>query len=249
MYIVVVLVFSDGIQVTAVASSLWAGRGYHLLHLQATVAGVLRGSGRQVFGAAVNFVAYFVVGLPVGIVLALVGGLGTMGIWLGLTGGNMLQALVYLAVVWRTDWERQARRATSELRVGKETRQVDVQLLSVTALPDPVDSQSNSTHALLDPVGSQSNSTHDLPDPVGSQSNSTHDLPDSAGDLQAQPVPTCSKVKLLVYRACFVLCGVVVLLAGCLINALGPYPITSTFQGQECNLTANNGPPNSTTGS
>jgi len=55
------------------------------------VAGILRGSGRQLLGAVVNFVCYYVVGLPLAIVLALVVHMGALGIWIGLAGGNMLQ--------------------------------------------------------------------------------------------------------------------------------------------------------------
>ncbi len=40
--------------------------------LTTTVAGILRGSGRQYMGAAINFICYYIIGQPVGISLALV---------------------------------------------------------------------------------------------------------------------------------------------------------------------------------
>ena len=57
------------------------------------MAGVLRGSGRQLLGAAVNFFCYYVIGLPIGIVLALVADLGALGMWSGLIIGSILQVL------------------------------------------------------------------------------------------------------------------------------------------------------------
>lgn len=50
------------------------------------IAGVLRGSGRQLLGAGINVVCYYVFGLPVGISLALATEKfeGTLGIWIGL---------------------------------------------------------------------------------------------------------------------------------------------------------------------
>ncbi len=58
------------------------------------MAGILRGSGRQLFGAVVNFLSYFVLGLPLAVVLALPVGLGTLGIWVALAGANFIQVEV-----------------------------------------------------------------------------------------------------------------------------------------------------------
>ena len=55
------------------------------------MAGVLRGSGRQYIGAIMNFVAYFVIGLPLGITLAIKLDMGALGLWVGMTVGNITQ--------------------------------------------------------------------------------------------------------------------------------------------------------------
>ena len=54
---------------------------------QCLYGGVLRGTGRQAFGAVVNAVAYYVVGLPLGAVLTFVVGLGITGTWSGARRG------------------------------------------------------------------------------------------------------------------------------------------------------------------
>ena len=55
------------------------------------MAGILRGSGRQALGAVINFVAYYVIGLPLGISLAFAAHLGALGMWIGLATANALQ--------------------------------------------------------------------------------------------------------------------------------------------------------------
>ena len=64
-------------------------------HMQGTISGILRGSGRQSLGAAVNFCSYYIVGLPIGIVLALVADLGALGLWSGLGIADVLQVPMY----------------------------------------------------------------------------------------------------------------------------------------------------------
>ena len=56
---------------------------YH--DVQGTFAGIIRGSGRQKIGAIMNFVFYYLIGLPVGISLALLTDLGATGMWTGLS--------------------------------------------------------------------------------------------------------------------------------------------------------------------
>ena len=58
---------------------------------QVTIAGILRGSGRQYIGAIANFICYYAIGLPVGITLALKTDMGTIGLWTGLAAGNIVQ--------------------------------------------------------------------------------------------------------------------------------------------------------------
>ena len=55
------------------------------------ISGILRGSGRQAIASLVNFVSYYLFGVPVGIVLALVADMGTLGLWIGLLVGGIIQ--------------------------------------------------------------------------------------------------------------------------------------------------------------
>ena len=62
--------------------------------MQGTFAGIIRGSGRQKIGAILNFAFYYLIGLPVGISLALLTDLGATGMWTGLC------VAVFLTVSW-----------------------------------------------------------------------------------------------------------------------------------------------------
>ncbi|XP_006779369.1 PREDICTED: multidrug and toxin extrusion protein 2 [Myotis davidii] len=66
--------------------------------------GVLRGTGRQAFGAVVNAIAYYAIGLPLGIVLAFVVRMRTMGLWLGMLVCGVLAAAALAAYTARMDW-------------------------------------------------------------------------------------------------------------------------------------------------
>ncbi|XP_036152298.1 multidrug and toxin extrusion protein 2 isoform X4 [Myotis myotis] len=66
--------------------------------------GVLRGTGRQAFGALVNAIAYYAIGLPLGIVLAFVVRMRTMGLWLGMLVCGVLAAAALAAYTARMDW-------------------------------------------------------------------------------------------------------------------------------------------------
>ena len=53
--------------------------------------GVLRGTGKQLAGAVVNFVSYYIIGFPIGVTLAITAGMGALGMWLGLLAGSITQ--------------------------------------------------------------------------------------------------------------------------------------------------------------
>jgi multidrug resistance protein, MATE family len=73
--------------------------------------GVLRGSARPTRAAHVNLGAFYLVGMPVAVLLAFGLGVGFVGLWIGLLAAQVCCAGLMLFVVGSTDWEAQARRA------------------------------------------------------------------------------------------------------------------------------------------
>ncbi|KAF5361082.1 hypothetical protein D9756_004872 [Leucocoprinus leucothites] len=97
--------------------------------LAAVTGGILRAQGKQLTGAVLNLSAYYIIGIPLGMLLAFKYKMDLHGIWIGLT-----VSLVYCAVLgtWlalTTDWERQVdkvqKRLEAEREMDRKTRLVE----------------------------------------------------------------------------------------------------------------------------
>lgn len=91
--------------------------------LTCVLSGTARGCGWQKIGAYINLGSFYLVGLPIAILLAFFMHFGGKGLWLGVLCAISLQAICFLAITVKTDWEQEARKATErvfESKVPKE---------------------------------------------------------------------------------------------------------------------------------
>ncbi len=88
--------------------------------INACAQGIFRGSGRQALSAKFNFVAFYIIGLPLGYILGIQLGFGAVGLWLGMTVGLFCVAIAGAIVILRSDWEQLA--AEAALRLDYEER-------------------------------------------------------------------------------------------------------------------------------
>ncbi|KAL7090252.1 hypothetical protein ACP275_12G028900 [Erythranthe tilingii] len=79
--------------------------------LQAAISGIARGCGWQRVGAYVNLGAFYLVGIPVALVLGFVDHLKAKGFWIGIVIGSVLQSIVLSIITFFTDWKKQAKEA------------------------------------------------------------------------------------------------------------------------------------------
>ncbi|KAG5232906.1 protein TRANSPARENT TESTA [Salix suchowensis] len=79
------------------------------------LSGVAIGAGVQSMVAFVNLGSYYVIGLPVGILLGYVAHLQVTGLWVGLLSGVVVQTLLLSYLTWRIDWEEQVNKASERL--------------------------------------------------------------------------------------------------------------------------------------
>ncbi|XP_024031114.1 protein DETOXIFICATION 24 [Morus notabilis] len=79
------------------------------------LSGVAVGAGLQGTVAIVNICCYYVIGIPLGVVLAYVAHLEVKGLWIGMLCGVLTQSLVLLYITWKTDWEGQVNKASERL--------------------------------------------------------------------------------------------------------------------------------------
>ncbi|XP_010922926.1 protein DETOXIFICATION 21 [Elaeis guineensis] len=85
--------------------------------VQPVLSGVAIGAGWQSVVAYVNITCYYVVGIPLGIVLGYVLNFHVKGIWMGMLIGTAVQTLVLVGVTAKTDWEKQV--AVARQRLNK----------------------------------------------------------------------------------------------------------------------------------
>ncbi|KAL8545529.1 hypothetical protein ACS0TY_005617 [Phlomoides rotata] len=84
--------------------------------LQPVLSGVAVGAGWQSVVAYINIGCYYIVGLPLGIVLGFVFNFGATGIWGGMIGGICLQTIILIVIVATRNWEKEAREAESRVK-------------------------------------------------------------------------------------------------------------------------------------
>ena len=77
-------------------------------YLQGVMSGVIRGAGRQLWGAGINFIAFYIVGLPIGIPLALLTSLKSFGMWIGLLCASTTQVIGYSIVIVCLNWKKES---------------------------------------------------------------------------------------------------------------------------------------------
>ncbi|KAL7440210.1 hypothetical protein ACHAXM_007015 [Skeletonema potamos] len=83
--------------------------------------GVFRGMGWQSLSAKLNFIAYYVIGIPLGYFLALPLGMGVEGLWIGMFAGLLAISTANSIFIWRSDWTALAADARNRLSATTTT--------------------------------------------------------------------------------------------------------------------------------
>ncbi|XP_049632850.1 multidrug and toxin extrusion protein 2-like [Suncus etruscus] len=99
--------------------------------------GVLRGTGKQAFGAIVNTIMYYVIALPLGIVLAFVVRIRIMGLWLGLLVSGILGVAAFVVYIARLNWKLSAEEAQRRAGLPQQNTESSGNLASTVHRPGP----------------------------------------------------------------------------------------------------------------
>ncbi|KIK65106.1 hypothetical protein GYMLUDRAFT_384287 [Collybiopsis luxurians FD-317 M1] len=78
--------------------------------LAGSCGGALRGQGRQHLGAMFNFIAYYILALPLGISLAFRTNYGLKGLWIGQVVGLTIVGLCEYGALYYSDWDREVKK-------------------------------------------------------------------------------------------------------------------------------------------
>ncbi|GMI77302.1 BUSH-AND-CHLOROTIC-DWARF 1, ZRIZI, Arabidopsis abnormal shoot4 [Hibiscus trionum] len=110
---------------------------------QTTGCGVLRGTARPTIGANINLGSFYLVGMPVTILMGFIVKMGFPGLWLGLLAAQATCALLMLLVLYRTDWMVQVERAKMLMQSGSNSNKLQSPLPISRKQEDPKDNNKN----------------------------------------------------------------------------------------------------------
>lgn len=88
--------------------------------VQPILSGVAVGSGWQATVAYVNVGTYYLIGVPVGIIIGWIFNYGVLGIWSGMIGGTAVQTLILAYMTIRCDWDKEALKASTKMECATQ---------------------------------------------------------------------------------------------------------------------------------
>nr|POE96148.1 protein detoxification 29 [Quercus suber] len=96
-------------------------------NVQPVLSGVAIGAGWQGVVAYVNIACYYVLGIPLGLILGYKLDWGVTGIWYGMMIGTIVQTGVLFIIIYRTNWNKEASIAEDRIRKWGGPKQSDVE--------------------------------------------------------------------------------------------------------------------------
>ncbi|KAL7606614.1 hypothetical protein Lser_V15G16669 [Lactuca serriola] len=118
-------IFTEGEVVAEAVSELTPLLVFSILlnGIQPVLSGVAVGCGWQSFVAYVNIGCYYMVGVPLGVLLAFYFDFGAKGIWSGLVGGMVMQTMILCWVTFRADWNKEVKIANMRVTQWKQQKE------------------------------------------------------------------------------------------------------------------------------
>ncbi|KAH9324802.1 hypothetical protein KI387_004980, partial [Taxus chinensis] len=113
------VLFTDSKEVINMVTDMAALLGVTMVlnSVQPVLSGVAVGGGWQALIAYVNLGCYYVIGVPLGLLMGYYFDLGAKGIWIGMICGTALQTLILLLITLYTNWNKEAAQAENRLKV------------------------------------------------------------------------------------------------------------------------------------
>ncbi|KAH9771019.1 protein DETOXIFICATION 21 [Citrus sinensis] len=115
----VAYIFTDNQDVIDTVADLSPLLSFSILlnSVQPVLSGVAVGAGWQSIVAYVNIACYYLIGIPIGVVLGYLTHLEVKGVWTGMLIGTFVQTVVLIIITLKTDWDKQVMKARE--RVNK----------------------------------------------------------------------------------------------------------------------------------
>ncbi|KAL9246512.1 hypothetical protein vseg_020037 [Gypsophila vaccaria] len=112
------LLFTNSKEVQEIVSKLTLPLVLSIIinNIQPVLSGVAIGAGWQALVAYVNVGCYYLIGVPLGIVLGFTLHKGIKGIWYGMLFGTVVQTVILIVLTYRTNWNKEATVAGERIR-------------------------------------------------------------------------------------------------------------------------------------
>ncbi|KFK36328.1 hypothetical protein AALP_AA4G108600, partial [Arabis alpina] len=109
--------YSSDPQVVTYVASMFPilALGHCLDSFQTVLSGVARGCGWQKIGAFVNLGSYYLLGVPLGLLLGFHFHFGGRGLWLGIICALVVQGVCLSLITFKTNWDEEVKKATSRV--------------------------------------------------------------------------------------------------------------------------------------
>ena len=88
--------------------------------------GIIRGLGRQAYGSIYTLICYYVIGMPLALVLAFNAELGITGLWLGFSIACVILDVGFCMIISCPDWSKIATQMRTNIEAGKTCRTPEV---------------------------------------------------------------------------------------------------------------------------
>ncbi|KAF5731745.1 putative multidrug resistance pump [Tripterygium wilfordii] len=111
-------IFTESVELQKAVSKLAFLLGITMLlnSVQPVISGVAVGGGWQALVAYINLFCYYIVGLPLGFILGYKTSLKVEGIWIGMIFGTLLQTIILLVIIYKTNWNKEVDEANERMR-------------------------------------------------------------------------------------------------------------------------------------
>lgn len=122
---VISYVFTSGTTVSDAVSELspYLAVSIILNGIQPVLSGVAVGCGWQAFVAYVNVGCYYIIGIPIGVLLGFKFDFGAKGIWSGMIGGTLIQTMILIWFTSRTNWDKEVEKARNRLDTWEDNKE------------------------------------------------------------------------------------------------------------------------------
>lgn len=110
--------FTSSKEVAKAVSSLSGLLAFSILlnNVGPVLSGVAISCGSPGAVAVVNGCSYYVIGIPIGVLLAYVAHMEVQGIWIGMMCGMVTQTVALLYLTWKIDWGEEVKKASKRLQ-------------------------------------------------------------------------------------------------------------------------------------